>query len=80
MVATRKGVELEPYSGRAHANRAFALMFAKDPATVDEAEEAVRPYDRDLTAVNLFDLQDEITDNVVSSIGGIYGIVYRAGM
>jgi adenylate cyclase len=37
-------------------------------------------YDRDLTAVNLFDLQDEITDQVVGAIGGIYGIVYRAGL
>lgn len=35
-------------------------------------------YDRDLTAVALFDLQDELTQQVVNAIAGSYGALTRA--
>lgn len=34
-------------------------------------------FDRELTATNLFELQDEITSQVVSAIGGEYGVIPR---
>lgn len=37
-------------------------------------------YDRDLTGANLFDIQDQITQNVVATIGDVFGIIYRADM
>ncbi len=36
-----------------------------------------QPFDRELTASNLFALQDEITSQVVSAIGGEYGVIPR---
>ncbi len=37
-------------------------------------------YDRDLTAANIFAVQDEITQQVVGMIAGSYGIISRAGL
>jgi TolB-like protein/class 3 adenylate cyclase len=37
-------------------------------------------YDRDLTASQMFDVQDDITDRVVAMIGGQYGVISRAGL
>ena len=37
-------------------------------------------YDRDLTAQDLFDLQDELTQEVVQAIAGSYGALTRAGL
>jgi serine/threonine protein kinase len=37
-------------------------------------------YERDLTASNLFDLQDELTGQVVNAIAGSYGALTRAGL
>jgi len=36
-------------------------------------------YDRDLTAANLFDIQDEITDRVTATIADARGIIVQAG-
>jgi adenylate cyclase len=35
-------------------------------------------YDRDLSATNIFEIQDEITEQVAATIGSIYGVVSRA--
>ena len=35
-------------------------------------------YDRDLTGANLFDIQDQITQNAVATIGDAFGIIFRA--
>ncbi len=37
-------------------------------------------YERELSGENLFDVQDQITENVVGAIGGAYGAIHRAGM
>jgi TolB-like protein len=37
-------------------------------------------YDRDLTARDLFELQDELTQHVVNAIAGSYGALTRAGL
>ncbi|MEN8005719.1 MAG: protein kinase [Candidatus Krumholzibacteriota bacterium] len=37
-------------------------------------------YERDLTVANLFELQDELTQQVVSAIAGSYGALTRAGL
>jgi len=37
-------------------------------------------YDRDLTAENIFELQDEITARVVGTIADPHGVIARAGM
>jgi serine/threonine protein kinase/lipoprotein NlpI len=37
-------------------------------------------YERDLTAENLFDLQDDLTSRVVNEIAGTYGALTRAGL
>ncbi|MCZ6556917.1 MAG: adenylate/guanylate cyclase domain-containing protein, partial [SAR324 cluster bacterium] len=37
-------------------------------------------YDRELTGQNLFDVQDQITENVVGAIGGQYGAIHRANL
>jgi serine/threonine protein kinase len=37
-------------------------------------------YERDLTVQDLFDIQDDITQQVVSAIAGTYGAVARAGL
>jgi TolB-like protein len=37
-------------------------------------------YERDLTARDLFDLQDELTQQVVNAIAGSYGALTRAGL
>jgi len=37
-------------------------------------------YDRDLTAGDLFGLQDELTDRVVGAVTGTYGAISRAGL
>jgi adenylate cyclase len=35
-------------------------------------------YDRELSASNIFEIQDEITEQVVGAIGGVYGSISRA--
>jgi TolB-like protein/cytochrome c-type biogenesis protein CcmH/NrfG len=35
-------------------------------------------YDRDLSASNIFDVQDEITEHVVATIAGVSGVISRA--
>ncbi len=37
-------------------------------------------YERELSGENLFDVQDQITENVVGAIGGAYGAIHRAGL
>ncbi|MCH8883056.1 MAG: adenylate/guanylate cyclase domain-containing protein [SAR324 cluster bacterium] len=37
-------------------------------------------YERELSGENLFDVQDQITENVVGAIGGKYGAIHRAGL
>jgi adenylate cyclase len=37
-------------------------------------------YERDLTAENLFELQDDLTSRVVNEIAGTYGALTRAGL
>lgn len=37
-------------------------------------------YERDLTAENLFEIQDELTSQVVNEIAGTYGALTRAGL
>jgi serine/threonine protein kinase/lipoprotein NlpI len=37
-------------------------------------------YERELTAENLFELQDDLTSQVVNEIAGIYGALTRAGL
>jgi adenylate cyclase len=37
-------------------------------------------YERDLTAENLFELQDDLTSRVVNAIAGTYGALTRAGL
>jgi len=37
-------------------------------------------YERDLTAANIFDLQDDLTSRVVNEIAGTYGALTRAGL
>jgi adenylate cyclase len=37
-------------------------------------------YERDLTVQDLFDIQDDLTQQVVSAIAGTYGAVARAGL
>ena len=37
-------------------------------------------YERELSGENLFDVQDQITENVVGAIGGQYGAIHRAGL
>jgi adenylate cyclase len=37
-------------------------------------------YDRDLTAANIFEVQDEITERVVATIAGDAGVIPRAGV
>ena len=37
-------------------------------------------FDRDLTATDLFALQDEITAEIVGAIAGSYGVISRAGL
>jgi serine/threonine protein kinase/lipoprotein NlpI len=37
-------------------------------------------YERDLTAENLFELQDDLTSKVVNEIAGTYGALTRAGL
>ncbi len=36
-------------------------------------------YDRDLSAQNIFDVQDDISDHIVAAVGQPYGIIARAG-
>jgi len=36
-------------------------------------------YDRDLTAGDVFDIQDEITDSIVGVIAGVHGVISRSG-
>ncbi|GAG15314.1 unnamed protein product, partial [marine sediment metagenome] len=35
-------------------------------------------YDRELSAANIFAVQDEITEQVVATIAGVYGVISRA--
>jgi len=37
-------------------------------------------YERDLTAANIFELQDDLTSRVVNEIAGTYGALTRAGL
>ena len=37
-------------------------------------------YERDLTARDLYELQDELTQQVVNAIAGSYGALARAGL
>ncbi len=37
-------------------------------------------YERELSGENLFDVQDQITENVVGAIGGKYGAIHRASL
>ena len=37
-------------------------------------------YERELSGENLFDVQDQITENVIGAIGGAYGAIHRAGL
>lgn len=37
-------------------------------------------YDQDLTAGNIFDVQDEITEKIVATVAGAHGVISRAGL
>ena len=44
------------------------------------AHEWAESYDRELTAENIFDVQDEITEHIVTRIAEPYGVITRAGL
>ncbi len=49
-------------------------------ASTDGTHLWAETYERELSGENLFDVQDQITENVVGAIGGQYGAIHRAGL